>query len=336
MRLPLDIYLDDTRSSATPSLYSPSDSEEERSSAVLPSRSQRLSTSKQRRVSNVSRKRRRKESSSEDVFAVERILARSLSKWRNPESNKYEYRYLVRWENYQPKDDTWEGRSGLMEGSKQLLEEFENRGYQPFTILASKSAVSKPTMYLVRYGVVSDSILPSPLYEKVWHSASQINRVGGVPKAVVKNAIGRYEETERLEEGKGTRGASPRTLQLQKDKCILDILERKEEEDEDQRAVIFHVRWRDKWKLKEEWMNYERIVFTFEEDGKQFLLKWEAKRGNVKPTGVATVRSVEKPDNMKRPATSGYGKERQPMTEYELERLKNIEANKELMRQLGL
>lgn len=58
-------------------------------------------------------------------------------------------------------------------------------------------------------------------------------------------------------------------------------------------------------------MNYERIVFTFEEDGKQFLLKWEAKRGNVKPTGVTTVRSVEKPDNMKRPATSGYRKERQ-------------------------
>ncbi|EAL23658.1 hypothetical protein CNBA3050 [Cryptococcus deneoformans B-3501A] len=315
MRLPLDIYLDDTRSSATPSLYSPSDSEEERNSAVLTSRSQRLPTSKQRRASNVSRKRRREKSSSEDVFAVEHILARSLSKWRNPESNKYEYRYLVRWENYQPKDDTWEGRSGLMEGSKQLLEEFENRGYQPFTILASKSAASKPTMYLVRYGVVSDSILPSPLYEKVWHSASQINRVGGVPKAVVKNAIDKYEETERLEEGKGLA---------------------KEEGDEDPPTVIFHVRWRDKWKLKEEWMNYERIVFAFEEDGKQFLMKWEEKRGYVKPTKVTTVRLVEKPDNMKRPATSSHAKERQPMTEYELERLKNIEANKELMRQLGL
>lgn len=187
-----------------------------------------------------------------------------------------------------------------------------NAGYQPFTILASKSAASKPTMYLVRYGVVSDSILPSPLYEKVWHSASQINRVGGVPKAVVKNAIDKYEETERLEEGKGlARGGSPRTLQLQKDRCILDILERKEEGDEDPPTVIFHVRWRDKWKLKEEWMNYERIVFTFEEDGKQFLMKWEKKRGYVKPTKVTTVRLVEKPDNMKRPATSSHAKERQ-------------------------
>ncbi|WVO22070.1 uncharacterized protein IAS62_003395 [Cryptococcus decagattii] len=313
MRLPLDIYLDDTRSSATPSLYSPSDSEDEQSSTVSPSKSERRSTS------NVSRKRRRERSPSKDVFVVEHILARSLSKWRNPESNKYEYRYLVRWENYKPKDDTWEGQSGLMEGSKQLLEEFESREYQPFTILASKSAPSKPTMYLVRYGVVNDSISPSPLYEKVWHSASQINRVGSIPKAVVKDAIDKYEEMERLEEGRGlARGASPRPLQLQKDK------------------LIFHVRWRDKWKLKEEWMNYERIVFTFEEDGKQFLMKWEAKRGYTKTTGVSTMRLLEEPDNMKRLATSSHGKERQPMTEYELERLKNIEANKELMRQLGL
>lgn len=331
MRLPLDIYLDDTRSSATPSLYSPSDSEDERSSTVSSSKSER------RRTSNVSRKRRRERSPSKDVFVVEHILARSLSKWRNPESNKYEYRYLVRWENYKPKDDTWEGQSGLMEGSKQLLEEFESREYQPFTILASKSAPSKPTMYLVRYGVVNDSISPSPLYEKVWHSASQINRVGSIPKAVVKDAIDKYEEMERLQEGKGlARGASPRPLQLQKDKCMLDILGRKEEGDEDRPTVMFHVRWRDKWKLKEEWMNYEKIVFTFEEDGKQFLMKWEAKRGYTKTTGVTTMRLLEEPDNMKRLATSSHGKERQPMTDYELERLKNIEANKELMRQLGL
>lgn len=211
-------------------------------------------------------------------------------------------------------------------------------------------------MYLVRYGVVNDSISPSPLYEKVWHSASQINRVGSIPKAVVKDAIDKYEEMERLQEGKGlARGASPRPLQLQKDKCMLDILGRKEEGDEDRPTVMFHVRWRDKWKLKEEWMNYEKIVFTFEEDGKQFLMKWEAKRGYTKTTGVTTMRLLEEPDNMKRLATSSHGKERQrkytmptevfqhqilrfysAMTDYELERLKNIEANKELMRQLGL
>ncbi|WVQ72485.1 hypothetical protein IAR50_002040 [Cryptococcus sp. DSM 104548] len=326
MRLPLDIYQED-QSAGTPSVYSPSDTESEVESSP-PKRA-----TKRKRASNSSAQRRRRspsQSSDDSVYAVAQILARSMTKWRNPNTKQSEYRYLVRWEGYGPADDTWEPSSSLVEGSQSLIDHFEDFEYHPFAILSSKAVPSKPVSYLVRYGLVSLDTPPSPLYDKVWHTASQIHRIAGIPKAVVERAIRDFEEEEVAEQSIAVRGASPRRLQLLKDRCILAILAREEQEDEAGGSLfMYHVRWRDKMKLKEEWMDYEQLVFTFEEDGMLFVKKWESERG------IERRRSQERTSIKKGGIKTKLGK-REALSEYEMERLKNIQANRELMKDLGL
>jgi hypothetical protein len=72
-------------------------------------------------------KPKRKRVSVHGVYVVEHILARSLEVYQSGTGHD-EHHYLVRWEGYGPEDDTWEPRSGLLEGSAQLLEEFESTG----------------------------------------------------------------------------------------------------------------------------------------------------------------------------------------------------------------
>jgi hypothetical protein len=68
-----------------------------------------------------------------NVYAVERIIAKSLRKGYGP--NGYEHQYLVRWAGYGPKDDTWEMCSNLLEGSEELVKEYEARGESIFASL---------------------------------------------------------------------------------------------------------------------------------------------------------------------------------------------------------
>jgi hypothetical protein len=54
------------------------------------------------------------------------IIAKSLSKSRGPWGS--EHLYLVRWEGYSAKHDTWEPGSNLIQNAQDLIDEFDERG----------------------------------------------------------------------------------------------------------------------------------------------------------------------------------------------------------------
>ncbi|KAK8864488.1 hypothetical protein IAR55_001738 [Kwoniella newhampshirensis] len=289
-------------------------SEAESSSSSQTSVSSRQSPRKRARTSGqpTPEKKRRKTRHS-DVYVVSRILARSLEKGWSADGEDFEHQYLVRWEGYGPNDDTWEMRSGLMEGAAEVLNAFDEREH-PFTILDSRGL--KPTAFLVRYGVESSTVKPSPLYEKAWQTPAQMRSIGGLSAEAVKTAVRDFQQ--------GTwsgRAASPRMVQLQKERCILAILERvdfKRKHTSANYTQDYRIRWRDRRVIKEEWLMYNEIVHLFDEDGKESLREWNENNGySFKPVPITT----------DTPAV---------LSEYELERIRNIEANKELMKTLGL
>ncbi|WVQ81780.1 hypothetical protein IAT38_003905 [Cryptococcus sp. DSM 104549] len=352
MRLPLDFLRDSPSSEGTPSVYSPaSDSESSVSSASSspsrkPTKRRKTATESAKSRASPSRSSTRRprsgadsddysasgsgsaseSDSGDEVYTVEHILSRSLARSKNPETGKTEYQYLVRWEGWAPKDDTWEYKSSLLEGSALLVEEFDDLEHLPFTILASRPSLTHaPSTYLVRYGLVSPSFLPSPLYEKAWHTPNQIQKHTSAPKSTVQLAIDKFTQEEEQEGSARVRGASPRKVQLQKERCVLEILEREEygpedaedsEGEDEAEGVNYLVRWRDRRHIKEEWMDYEKVVFVFEEDGREFVRKWDDKRG----FGGRRLALREKEENV---------------NDYERERLKNIEENKKLLQSLG-
>ncbi|OCF33029.1 hypothetical protein I316_05367 [Kwoniella heveanensis BCC8398] len=247
------------------------------------------------------------------IFAISRILARSLDTGYFPDGGR-EHQYLVRWEGYGPDDDTWERRSNLMDGAGEMVEAFDRRDH-PFCIIDSKGM--SPVAYLVRYGEWQAAD-PSPQYQEVWQTIPQMVRKGRISEEVARNAVKEFTDGRY-----SARGASPRALQSQIPQCILAILERREvraKYNSTNRTAQFFVRWRDRKRILEEWMFKPDIVRRFEEDGKEFVEDWNAKMGfgNVK--------------GLKREEQEAVT----PLNEYELERIQNIEANKELMKTLGL
>ncbi len=54
------------------------------------------------------------------------IIAKSLSKSRGPWGS--EHLYLVRWEGYSAKHDTWELGSNLVQNAQDLIDDFDERG----------------------------------------------------------------------------------------------------------------------------------------------------------------------------------------------------------------
>ncbi|WVQ99599.1 hypothetical protein IAU59_006735 [Kwoniella sp. CBS 9459] len=259
----------------------------------------------------------RKTKTSSKIFVVGKILARSLHTGYFPDG-KREHQYLVRWEGYGPADDTWERRSNLLRGAGEMVKAFDQRDH-PFSIIDSKGM--KPVVYLVQYGEY-ETAEPSPQYETVWHTISQMIKIGLISEEVVRMTVREFTQRKYCE-----REIPTAVLQPQKPLSsprIIEILGRREVKAKyksKQRNPEYHVRWRDrKNRVQENWMHRYYIVKHFkEEDGLVFVDEWNREMG---------FGQYAKADKQQEAAT--------PLNEYELERIQNIEANKELMKQLGL
>ncbi|CAD6571092.1 MAG: hypothetical protein TREMPRED_000160 [Tremellales sp. Tagirdzhanova-0007] len=107
---------------------------------------------------------------------------------------------------------------------------------------------------------------------------------------------------------------SPRS-RLLKQRCILAVLDKVSYRAKHNSANLsskWHIRWRDRKRIREEWLERGKMTKIFgSEDAK------EAVKSFMEARLVAQENTVV------------------PMSEYEIERLRRIEENKELMRQLG-
>jgi hypothetical protein len=61
-----------------------------------------------------------------EVYVIGGIVAKSLAKGMGPWG--LEHQYLIRWEGYEPKDDTWEWNSNVAQNAKEILDEFDKKG----------------------------------------------------------------------------------------------------------------------------------------------------------------------------------------------------------------
>ncbi len=66
----------------------------------------------------------------------------------------------------------------------------------PFTILDTRGM--NPPTYEVRYGFSAPSIRPSPLYQTVWHSRTEMKARGDVSPEAVDQAIRAFQESKRV------------------------------------------------------------------------------------------------------------------------------------------
>lgn len=64
------------------------------------------------------------------AFRAAAVVCRSLHQAIGP-SGLTEYHYLIRWEGYEPEDDTWEPQSNLTSGRMpKLLRDFDAKGME--------------------------------------------------------------------------------------------------------------------------------------------------------------------------------------------------------------
>jgi len=73
----------------------------------------------------------------DEVYVVGGIVAKSLNKGDGPWGA--EHQYLIRWEGYGPKDDTWEWTSNVAQNARQMIDEFDKKG--EYHLLCDKAAM---------------------------------------------------------------------------------------------------------------------------------------------------------------------------------------------------
>ncbi|WWC94275.1 hypothetical protein V866_001116 [Kwoniella sp. B9012] len=279
------------------------------------------SSTPRRNASRSSAKRKRNTDYRNDssVYIVSDILARSFEKSLGP-NRQMENQYLVRWEGYGPKDDTWEYRSNLMGGASALVKEFESKPH-PFTILGSQRW-KNTSRYLVKYGK-SFPVEPSPMYATEWHTKNEMELIGGLETEDIDQAISDHREGKLP--GSADVPRSPKkqkAVQPTKGRRIIEILDRKDwkkRKDAKGHCTRYRVRWKEGSQMKEDWLVYGWILDRFGNEGRQWLQEWNEEMGNG---------AQYKKPRMTESST--------PLSEYEIERRQNMEANKELMMSLGL
>ncbi|OCF60713.1 hypothetical protein L486_00351 [Kwoniella mangroviensis CBS 10435] len=280
------------------------------------------SSTPRRNASRSSAKRKRNTDYRNDssVYIVSDILARSFEKSLGP-NRQMENQYLVRWEGYGPKDDTWEYRSNLMGGASAVVKEFESRPL-PFTILDSQRW-KNTTRYLVRYGKPFP-VEPSPMYATEWQTEKEMHLIGELETEDIDQAVRDYREGNLP--GNADVPRSPKkqkAVQPTKGRRILEILDRKDWKKPKHgkgHSTRYLIRWKEGKQVKEDWLSYWGISDRFGVvEGRQWLKEWNEEMGNG---------AQYKKPRMTESST--------PLSEYEIERRQNMEANKELMRSLGL
>jgi len=236
------------------------------------------------------------------IFVVEKLLARSLKQQYSPRGIK-EYHYLVRWEGYGPEEDTWEPKSELVRGAADALQDYESLDL-PFQIIGRRDE-----KLVIRFGTES-----SPAAQKVCLTQAEFRNAHNVPPRRLKDALLEFDRRS---------DTSLRRAEIRENCHLLGIIDREHEKVWSTWTKRFRctyrwlVRYVELGQTKEAWMPRWSIIYRFGEGGKRAIKDlgkaFTQERLAVKPAAPPP-----------------------PLSEYEIERRRNIEENKSLLSQLGL
>ncbi|ORY32823.1 hypothetical protein BCR39DRAFT_521844 [Naematelia encephala] len=260
------------------------------------------------RTSTRTKKRPSSQSSSSSesgIYVVDSIIARSIEQVFG-DNGVEEYQYLVRWEGYGPKEDTWEMESNLVLGAADIVRRFQSQIHDaghPFTLLDWRDY--SPKRYQVRYG-------ESPYAQTVWQTAVQMRDTMGVTNSALAKAYhkGAY---------------APRSYKAQQRRllAILDHSQYRKSKDSKRSEVkrsgltVYMTRWREGRVTEEGWIFRSQLVSWFGPSGAMTAIQqYHERLADTKKKIAESLNAVQ-------------------LSQYEEGRLRNIQENQDLMRQLG-